>query len=71
MACLFVICVTTQILIAGMAVFYGSVLLAKPFVRVIELFPILMLFLSFTGKLPNFLRWMIVLNAILSPILPG
>ncbi|MFK7691240.1 DUF6220 domain-containing protein [Paenibacillus sp. HJGM_3] len=66
-ACLFVICITTQILIAGMAVFTDSSYWQNHivFVRVFELFPIVMLILSFTGKLPNFLRWMSVVILIL------
>ncbi|WP_188991072.1 DUF6220 domain-containing protein [Paenibacillus nasutitermitis] len=60
---LFVICIMTQIFIAGMAIFTDSSYWHSHivFVRIFELFPIVMLLLSFIGKISTFLRWMSVL----------
>lgn len=57
---LFAVCVTAQIFLAGMAIFVDSSHWRDHtvFVRVFELFPVLMLIASFVGKLPNGLRWM-------------
>ncbi|CAG7658713.1 DUF6220 domain-containing protein [Paenibacillus allorhizosphaerae] len=64
---LFVVCVTAQIFIAGMAIFTDSSYWHSHivFVRIFELFPILMLILAFVGKLPVFLRWMSVLILVM------
>lgn len=58
-AVLFTVLVAVQIFLAGLAVFtdpsywHSHVV----FVRIFELFPILMLIFSFTGRLPKSLRW--------------
>jgi len=60
---LFVISVVIQILFAGMGIFSDSTYLYNHivFVRFMEIFPILMLILSFMGRLPKLFRWMSVL----------
>lgn len=66
-AVLFVVCVTAQIFIAGLAIFTDSSYWHSHivFVRIFELFPILMLILAFMGKLPVFLRWMCLLTLVM------
>lgn len=57
-AVVFTICVALQVFIAGMAVFAGPQNWAMhvQFVHVFELLPILMLVLSFTGRIPVRMR---------------
>lgn len=64
---LFVVCVTAQIFIAGLATFTDSSYWHSHivFVRIFELFPILMLIFAFVGKLPVFLRWMSLLILVM------
>lgn len=64
---LFVISVMIQIYFAGMAIFSDSSYLYNHivFVRFMEIFPVLMVILSFTGKLPKYCRWMSVLLFLL------
>jgi len=67
LAGLFVLCVTIQIFIAGMAVFTDASYWRYHvvFVRIFELFPILMLIFSFLGRLSKALRWWCVAIFIL------
>lgn len=60
LASLFVVCVSVQIFFAGMAIFVDSSHWHEHvvFVRVFELFPVLMLIFAFVGKMPKALRWM-------------
>ncbi|WP_248924028.1 DUF6220 domain-containing protein [Paenibacillus hamazuiensis] len=62
LAAVFFVCVVVQIFFAGMAVFtspsYWQYHLV--FVRMFELFPILMLVCAFAGKMSKALRWMCV-----------
>jgi len=60
LAGLFTVCVAVQIFLAGMAIFVDSSHWHDHivFVRIFELFPLLLLIFSFAGKLPNRLRWM-------------
>jgi len=59
LAAVFAVCVAIQVFIAGMATFVDPVKWEthKIFIRIIEYVPIIMLILSFTGKLPKSLRW--------------
>jgi hypothetical protein len=58
LALIFMICVVTQVFLAGMAVFVDQNW--KPhtsFVRIFQFIPILMFAVSFIGRIPNRLRW--------------
>ena len=67
LAGLFAVCVAAQIFLAGMAIFTDSSHWHDHvvFVRIFELFPLLMLVFSFVGKLPAGLRWMCVVLYLL------
>jgi hypothetical protein len=60
LACLFAVCVAAQIFIAGMAIFVDSSHWHdhEVFVRIFELFPLLMLVFGFAGKMPAVMLWM-------------
>ncbi|WP_243300179.1 DUF6220 domain-containing protein [Bacillus litorisediminis] len=57
---LFVVSVAVQVFLAGFAIFIDPVKWQTHviFVRVIEFLPIIMLAISFMGKLPTILRWL-------------
>jgi hypothetical protein len=58
LALIFMVCVVTQVFLAGMAVFVDQNW--KPhtsFVRIFQFIPILMFAVSFIGRVPNRLRW--------------
>lgn len=56
---LFVLCLTVQIFLAGLAVFYEPAYWANhnAFVQLFELIPFLMLILALVGRLPRKLIW--------------
>lgn len=58
-AVVFVLCVAIQVFFAGYAIFVDPVKWSTHvfFVKVIEFLPIIMLIISFMGKLPKILRW--------------
>ncbi|RKN66036.1 DUF6220 domain-containing protein [Paenibacillus ginsengarvi] len=60
LAFLFTVCITVQIFIAGMAIFIDASHWREHivFVRIFELFPLLLLLFAFVGKLPHWFRWM-------------
>ncbi|MBB6735729.1 DUF6220 domain-containing protein [Cohnella zeiphila] len=66
-ACLFAACVAVQIFIAGLAIFTDSSHWHdhEVFVRIFELFPLLMLIFGFAGKLPVSFRWISVVLLLL------
>jgi hypothetical protein len=58
LALIFMVCIVTQVFLAGMAVFVDQNW--KPhtsFVRIFQFIPILMFAVSFIGRIPNRLRW--------------
>lgn len=60
LASLFTVCVAAQIFLAGLAVFTDPSYWRhhEVFVRIFELFPILMLLFAFIGRLPKSLHWL-------------
>jgi len=67
LAGLFAICVAVQIFLAGMAIFIDASHWHDHvvFVRIFELFPLLLLIFSFVGKLSKGLQWMSVVIFLL------
>jgi hypothetical protein len=79
LALIFMVCVVTQVFLAGMAVFVDQNW--KPhtsFVRIFQFIPILMFAVSFIGRVPNRLRWssfglliMIILQYVTAKVFSG
>lgn len=59
LAAIFAMCITIQVFLAGLSIFVDPIHWAKhtAFVHMIEFVPLLMLVLSFIGRLPVKLRW--------------
>lgn len=59
LAAVFLVCVVVQIFLAGLATFVHPLNWARhtAFVHFFEIVPLLMLLFSFTGRLPQRLRW--------------